>query len=250
MVAQTRSVLIVCVLFAAGPLSAAEDLAEVEKKLKDAWETHTSMRAKMTIVSDFSMQGMSTKSSGKGTVEYMKKGTQSLSRSEQTLHMVMKMQDQNIERDQKMIAICDGQNTYTLTEADGQVSALRMKGRKSTGTDPASFFEQTRKEMDLKLLPSEKADGKTVYVIEGTAKKKAPVGLGKVRFHFRQDGVMLKFAMLGPDGKPATTVTHSDIELNVKIDPERFVFKAPPGVEVQDMGDVMRGGARRKSPGF
>jgi outer membrane lipoprotein-sorting protein len=38
-----------------------------------------------------------------------------------------------------------------------------------------------------------------------------------------------------PDGKPMNTMTYSDIKINDKISPDRFVFKAPPGVEVQDL---------------
>jgi outer membrane lipoprotein-sorting protein len=39
----------------------------------------------------------------------------------------------------------------------------------------------------------------------------------------------------GPDGKPMTTMTYTDIKINPDIPADRFVFKAPEGVQVQDM---------------
>ena len=53
-------------------------------------------------------------------------------------------------------------------------------------------------------------------------------------FH-KESGQMIKMIAYSPDGKPMATTTFSDIKINPKISPDRFVFKAPPGVTVQDM---------------
>jgi outer membrane lipoprotein-sorting protein len=53
-------------------------------------------------------------------------------------------------------------------------------------------------------------------------------------YYSQEHGVPVKSVMYGPDGKPITTMTFSDYKFDVKIDPQRFVFKAPEGVQVID----------------
>ena len=88
---------------------------------------------------------------------------------------------------------------------------------------------------ELKVLPDSSSDGRAAWVIEATPKPDQ-AGQGKTVIHYdKESGQMIKMVAYTPDGKPMTTMTYSDIKINDKISPDRFVFKAPPGVEVQDL---------------
>ena len=61
----------------------------------------------------------------------------------------------------------------------------------------------------------------------------------KMVFFFRQDiGLMVRMVSHNEAGKPVTTMTYGDIKLDVDIEPGRFVFKAPEGVEVLDLSAI------------
>ncbi len=259
-------VLLASTVLGAPALGAGEDFKSVEKKLTAAWAKQRSMTAKLTIVADTKGEQMSFKTSSQGTFEYLKQGETNLLRMEQKTHSVTKGGGLEMKEDQTMSIICDGEHTYTVTEADGEVFAFKLK-MKTMGYNPADTvaqFKMMQEITDMKLLPSQKIDGKKVYVIEGTPNKKmkemlkgAPMMPGKRLLYYREDGVPVKMVWQTADGKPMHTMTYSDVKINVKIDPKRFVFKAPPGVEVKDtsqmalpggMGGV--GGAPAARPSF
>lgn len=82
---------------------------------------------------------------------------------------------------------------------------------------------------ELKVLPDSSSDGRAAWVIEATPKPDQ-AGQGKTVVHYdKESGQMIKMVAYSPDGKPMTTMTFSDIKVNDKISPDRFVFKAPPG---------------------
>jgi outer membrane lipoprotein-sorting protein len=112
---------------------------------------------------------------------------------------------------------------------------MKMKADK-TQMSMADPFAAYREDYDLSVLPEEKIDGETAYVIQATPKEKTTPGMSKTLNYYRKsDGIMLKMVMYGEDGKPMSTITYSDIKVNADIPAERFVFKAPPGVQVMDM---------------
>ena len=98
--------------------------------------------------------------------------------------------------------------------------------------DPFKIWRTTS---DLKVLPDSSSDGRAAWVIEATPKPDQ-AGQGKTVIHYdKESGQMIKMITYTPDGKPMATMTYTDIKVNDKISPDRFVFKAPPGVEVQDL---------------
>jgi len=92
----------------------------------------------------------------------------------------------------------------------------------------------------VKVLPDEKVDGQECFVLEVTAKSElgVPPG-GRQVSYFRKDiGVNVKAVSFDPDGRQLFTTTVTDVKVGVDIKPERFVFKAPEGVEVVDMSQM------------
>ena len=60
--------------------------------------------------------------------------------------------------------------------------------------------------------------------------------MSKMVTHYRKDcGQSVKTVTYAKDGKVTMTSVTSDVKVNPSLSDDRFVFKAPAGVEVQDM---------------
>jgi outer membrane lipoprotein-sorting protein len=221
------------------PAVVADELEKVEKKLAEGWKKHKSMTAKFTMVTKMEQPGFAMESTSKGTQETMRKGEQLLFHTEMTTTTVQKVGDQESKSESKMTVVCDGTHTYTLSEMMGQKTAVKSKVNPQSVGDPEATFEFLRKDYTLKLLPEETVEGRKTFVIEATPKQTQPMGPGKSVYFFLQDeGALVKMVASDQAGKPMTTMTYSDIKFDVKIDPQRFVFKAPEGVQVMDQTAV------------
>lgn len=230
-----RSVLAAMVLGFTSLAVADEAVDTLEKKIHAAWEKQKSMTAKLTMITKMEMGGMSMDGKGDGTVEFMRNGDKVLSRTEVKTTMTRKMGDQETKMEQPMTSIIDGEFNYTLTEMMGQKMAMKSKIDPRMTGEPKGMFEELHKEYELKLLPDETVDTMKCYAIEATPKEKTQAGGGKMNLYFDQPtGFVVKMIMFGPDDKPATTMTYSEMKFDVKIDPDRFKFKAPEGVQVID----------------
>ncbi len=213
----------------------ADPIDDVQKKIAAAAEKIKSMTADITMNMDMVHEQMTMKMSGNGTLEFMRKGSAHLSRSEMTTSMDMGGGMPSMKS--QVLTVTDGEYTYTLSEQMGQQMGTKMR------IDPASqqvpsekMFDTMRERYTLKLLPDETIDGKQTYPIEATPKV-ADGQTGKSVFHFDQKtGMMVKMVTFGPDGsKPMQTTTITQIKTDVDIPADRFVFKAPPGVQIHDM---------------
>ncbi len=220
------------VVACASSTAAAEDLKTVKEKIMAGWDKHRSITAKVKLVAE-ATGSRAHKSKGEGTYQVLKQGEKTLFRTDHEIVMVVKAGGREMKMVQKATKIMDGQYTYSLVEAMRGTAATKAKATPRDRTDPNSMFKQLDKAYTLKLLPEERVDGQQVYVIEATAKKKRKGSFTKGIYYFRKDGILVKQTAQMDESKMTTTFT--DIKLNGKIDPGRFVFKPPPGVEVRDM---------------
>jgi len=199
-----------------GRAAAADTLESVEKQLLEKWGQVQTMSAKVTI------EGVMPNMTANGAYELMKKGDKSLFRMELSF---------GEQVSQTMIG--DGDFVYGVMERMGQTQALKAKPDDAQAMDAGSQLRALRKTHELKLLPDQSIDGQTTCVIEATPKEP---GGGKTITHFaKETGIMLRVITQDATGDPAWTMTMSDVKTNAKIDPSRFVFTAPPGVQVMDM---------------
>ena len=213
-----------------GATVAAETIDEVSKKIAAASEKVTAFSAKTTMVSEIKQEGFSMVNKTEGTMEMLRKGGDFLVRAETKGVAETNVGGQTTKQESSVLMINDGAFAYSVTEMAGNKSAQKMKVEKPDA-DP---FKAWKADANLKLLPDATSDGMAAWVIE-TTPKSTDAGQGKSVIHFhKESGQMIKMIAYAPDGKPMTTMTFSDVKLNGKIDPERFVFKAPPGVAVQD----------------
>jgi outer membrane lipoprotein-sorting protein len=147
----------------------------------------------------------------------------------------MKMGEQEQKQETETLTVADGEYSYSLVEQFGQQMATKQKIDETQSFFPDDkFFERLGEEFTLKQLKEEKVNGKPTYVIEATPKEES--GSGKQVYYFDQkSGMVVKVQIYSPDGKPLTTMTLSNVELNVDIPAERFEFEAPEGVTVQEV---------------
>ena len=153
----------------------------------------------------------------------------------------MEMKVEQSFGDQKMegavSTISDGTFVYNLNDMMGQKMAVKQKADSLQGTPGGKqMFENMKKNSTLTLLPDEKVEGQAAYVIESKPKSPGPQPMAKSKMFFAKDsGIMIKMVGLDAEGKAIMTMNVKDVKLNPEISPDRFVFKAPEGVEVMDM---------------
>ena len=209
----------------------AETVEEVSKKIAAASEKLNSFSAKTKMVIEMKQEGFSMVSTTDGTTEMLRKGSDFLLRSENKSVSETNVGGNVTKQESSVLYVTDGSFAYSISEAAGTKSAQKMKLEKPE-VDP---FKVWRNTAELKVLPDSSSDGRAAWVIEATPKPDQS-GQGKTVIHYdKESGQMIKMVTYTPDGKPMSTMTYSDIKINDKISPDRFIFKAPPGVEVQDL---------------
>lgn len=219
-----------------GALVAEDTLETAEMALKIQWAKQKSISAKITMKME-SQRGEDKRSlKGEGTYEFMRKDDRVLFRQEMTAQSVQVRGGQESKVEHTYLTISDGEFLYDIRTQWGQTKAAKSKLEDAAmGTGPAAVFKEMQTMFEVKQLRDDKLDGKEVYVIETVPKRAPSTSIGKTLFYFRKDiGMMVKRAALDAEGKETMTMIYSDIKVNEAIDPKRFVFKAPEGVEVID----------------
>ncbi len=224
------------VIFALGMVlcaatASADPVEEVSKKIAAATEKLTSFSAKMKMVTEMKQESFSLSSTNEGTMEMLRKGSDFLLRADNKGVTETNAGGNVTKQNSSVMMVNDGAFVYTVSEASGMKSAQKMKIVKPDA-DPLKNWKSMG---EVKVLPDAAVEGRAVWVIETTPKADS-AGQGKTVMSFdKESGQMIKMVASSPDGKPASTITYSDIKVNDKIAPDRFVFQAPPGVEVQDL---------------
>jgi outer membrane lipoprotein-sorting protein len=227
-------------LVCAGGLAWGADLAEVEKSIQDTWMKQKALAAKLRTSTKLEQMGMSMESKGDGSFEFVRKGEKVQVRTEIKIDATQKMGDQESKSSQSMLSIVDGDVTYSLQEFMDQKFAAKSRTEPGSVPEPKQLFEQLRQNHDVALGAEQSVGGRKAYVIEATPK--APMPGDPVRknvLYFDQDsGFMTKMEALGEEGKVFSTFEYVDLKFDAPIPDERFVFKAPEGVEVVDQTAV------------
>jgi outer membrane lipoprotein-sorting protein len=217
------------------PATRADDLDDVEKKLTAAWKKHKSVTGNVASTMRMEQGPAVVSSQAEGTFEGLRKGEKYLHRMDLTNTVTQTVSGTEKKMEQKITMINDGQYVHSLIDASGTKLATKAKPGLQHAWDPALMFETMKEDYQLKLMPEESLDGEKVYVIEATPKKAGQLPLSKMVFYFQQEqGALAKTVAHGLAGEPLQTTTFTDLKFDVKIDPKRFVFEAPPGVQVID----------------
>jgi len=227
--AALAGVLLVCAA------ATAEDLESVQKRIISAFDKHKSMTAKVQVATQHDAGEVKVEAKGEGTVEWSRSGDKFCVRQELALTMLQKFGEQENRVETKSLTIVDGEAAYNLSEIMGQQMAVKTNVDPRQTGDPKAMFAQLAKDNELKLLPDEEVNGRKTFVISATPKEKSPGAPARQVYCFDQDcGLVIKTVAFNDKDQPMMSMTYSDIKLDVSIDPERFKFKAPAGVDVID----------------
>lgn len=224
------------VVLACAVPSSAKTLEEVEKAVVEAMERHKSIRGGVEMIQNVDTSILKSKTSARGAFEMKKypEGTYR-SRIEMKGKMSMDVMGTVQEQPMEMLAIDDGQYQHTLMVTGQRSHAIKGRRDPNNVFGGKQFFELQREKSTLKLLPDERIDDADCYVIEATPKQPLPMFARVVTYIQKQTGVARKMSIFDKQGKETMTIKTSDIRLDVDIPDERFVFKVPKGVIMQDM---------------
>lgn len=238
-----RSVFGWAILVSATFSAAAEDLASAQNKVIDAWAGTKSVSAKVTKKVDMvAGNGNRIRSDGKGTYEMARDGNKVRFRLETESETAIRIKDS--EKDMKLPAkaliVDDGEWYYSLQSAMGRPNAFREKSegarRDAAVNDRKALFDLLARDNEMTLGKDDKVAGTDCYVFDAKPKPGKSAGPHvKVLYAFAKDsGMLVKIAKLNDKGEEIETEIYGDAKINEKIDPKRFVFEAPEGVQVKD----------------
>lgn len=222
-----------------------ETLESVEKKIIELQSKYKSLQMKSRHKLDMDAPQMKMKQNTETTTEAARKGDTWQSRTESKMTGTRKLGDSPEQKDEMTsLTIFDGKANYILNDSGGQKTAMKVtpdKKQNINPLDPAAQFKFYHEQYDLKLLPDEDVDGKACYVIEGKSKKPEQGMLVRMLNYYRKDnGIAVRVRSFNDAGKEVMVWNLTDLKIDPEISPDRFVFKAPPGVQVRDLDKEMK----------
>lgn len=207
-----------------------------------------SLSARLTVRATVHDEGIEIASTQAGTYEMLRDGKTTKYRRQTTIKSVQRIGDEEETIEQSEMVVCNGDYVYSLTDSLGVPTASKVKvDRQNSGRIDKTMFWRWHKAYDLKLLPDAMVDGVKTYVFE--ARPKAGKGSLPARslYYFSKDhGFLVKTVFENDQGEPTEVTEYTDISFNAPIDPKRFQFEAPEGVEVVDRTELPLKGASRR----
>ena len=220
--------------------AAADDVETTQKVVWDKYKALKSLRYKSATQTDINVEGYKSSSKGKGTFEMARRDGKILWRMDSKTTSETEMGGKVTKSNTTSLIIVDGQFTWSYNNTDGRKSATKMKLKGNAEPNP---FAAYRDHYNMSVLPDEDVAGHACHVFQMLPKQTPQGGAasGKTLLWYRKDcGVMVKMIVNGTDGKPMSTFTYTDLEINTGIGAKRFVFTAPDGVDVVDMDKGMQ----------
>jgi|CXWL01.1.fsa_nt_gi outer membrane lipoprotein-sorting protein len=214
----------------------ADTLESVEKRLASATKKVTSFKANRHTTTDINMSGVKSVSDDRGTYEMLVKDGKPLWRVDSKTTSAVDAGGQKMKTETTGLMVCDGKFIWSLSETMGQKMVTKMKiAEEHAALIGASFFASMKKDHKLKLLSDETIEGKSAFVIEATPIKRSESEGATTYYILKDTALTVKTVTADASGKPITTMTLSDIKINVSIPATRFTFTPPQGVQVMDL---------------
>jgi outer membrane lipoprotein-sorting protein len=213
----------------------ATDSEAVQKAIQDAWSRHKSMTARMRMESHRTDEEGATDGLGAGQVEVLRKGEQYVQRTDVHTRMGRTSPEDNVAFEMDITIILDGEAEYVIREGNGQKFYTKMPVNPAISVVPQTVLEFLAKSTELKALSEQTIDGQKVYVIEAVTSEPDPTGVLRTVVYFVQEsGALLRKEGYDAANTKLESIEFSDFQFDRDLDPQRFVFEAPPGVTVID----------------
>ncbi len=233
---RTRFVLFLAALPAFSGLPAlAQDLEAVQAKIREAWSRHRSMTATMRMESHRVQGDSIIDGQGEGRLEILRKGDQYAYRVETVTKMSRTTADEQPTMEMRVTVIVDGESEYLIRESMGQKFYVKVPVNPNLSVVPQTVFDNLASRGQLRLLPEQMIDNQKVYVIESIHRQPSETGLVRMVAYFLQDsGALLRTEGYDANNNNTEAFLYGGFQFDGNLDPQRFVFEAPPGVNVID----------------
>ncbi len=212
----------------------AETLAEVEQRLVAQHQKVRSYTARLSTSQEYQRRdGGRTDSRVEGTIEWMRKGDQYLYRSEIRGTSIHSLDGQESTIESRSTMISDGEWFYTVSQQRGETVAIKQKVDPTVRGDIATYLHAMGKDHEARLLGNEKVDDRDCVVIELVPRKPGDGPIVRTLVYYdTATGLNIQTQGKGKNDEVVYQSRVTDIKLNEEINPARFVFQAPPDVEV------------------
>lgn len=215
-------------------LPSGETLETVTRKLNEIWAGTNSMTADFVVALRFTNPAGDMATIGNATFEYQRKAGKSLYRQEIAYTVTNSRNGKELTRvEHSELIVNDGEFHYTLRKRQGAVTAEKWPEGSAASFDGRTVFEKMSSNDTMTYIGQKQVDGRGVYVFEGRPKKRSTREKTVVYFDM-ETGIAVKSTFLGWVRRRDSSVTFTNVKINPKIDPARFKFELPPGVEMLD----------------
>ncbi len=221
---------------ASAPAPNPEALAAVQKQIVEAWQKHRSIKAKVSVSLRTEAEGTPVSGEGGGAMEMVQADGKTQVRLDLRITTSLTRDGQTMQVDQTSLSVDDGEFEYRITEQGDRRSATKSKRNPARGLNPRELFSNLGPEARLAQLPDEKIGDIDVFVLEATnVPRTSGSPFSTVRYYFsKAHGVLVRESASSDDGKNTRTVTFSEFAFDEPLDPARFVWQTPEGLELQD----------------
>lgn len=234
------AVTLTCCVLTATARADSNSLEEAKKKIHEKLSSYKSLQYKLEMSGEQSSADFTMKMTARQEAFFVNKGEKVLARTETSTSTTQKIAGKEHTFESRSLDICDGEYSYSVVEQMGQKAAMKRKADFSGENSPFNgmgIFKQMDESFEVKRLPDETVDGKPAYVFEFIMKPGPEVdaSIRSLSYFDKATGISVKGVSIDGDGKVMRTSVTKDIKIDADISPDKFVFKAPPDVELQDM---------------
>lgn len=220
--------LIVTSNLAGFPIAAQEPLANVEAKIRQAWDKHRSLSGVISVEATLPIGESRLPVFGSGTVDFLKDAGKNKYRQQITAKTPEPM-----TLEAGVDVIFDGTILYITTEFMGtkdtsQSAPDLFKGAVPPGGGP--LLDAMKSKFILAVKPDVQVNGKSCWVLEAKLKEPLPeVAMQQGMVYFdKETGLALKMEVYESDTAILGTATVSNVKLNPQLSPSMFVYVPPP----------------------
>jgi outer membrane lipoprotein-sorting protein len=231
-------------LLMGGCAAPAQTLEEFQKSVHEKVSKYSTIQYRSIVETDFRTPGLTVKGRTEQLFQTARKDGRILFRAETTVRNVQKIDGEDVHTDANTLEIGDGQFCHTLIETIGDRLAYRDRIDPKTAYDsfnPRADFERMKKESILRIVPGETVNGRATIGLEVTPRAtatSAPADDSTIRrtvfYYDKQHGLVAKSVAWDASGRVAATTLTEQVRIDEPIDAERFVFKLPAGVKLED----------------
>jgi len=222
-------------LMCCGAAPEAGSLEEAENKIVERFAEIESLAATITNEESQKSEGKEISVRIVRQVEWMRKGAAFLYRAQSKATTTRKDGQSTTTREDSSTTVSDGVRVVRLGEEEGRMKATQRNADVTVTPDIKAMLDELRKDNTLKRFPDVKVGLDDCYAIQVLPKQREGSDLLQTMIFFRKDiGLDVRTVVYGKKNEIIFTSTTTNVKVNPKLPPDRFVLTIPDGVELMD----------------